>query len=162
MIHHHWAILIIEIHLQSKFYRISAYRHIDHHNSPLFHHKIHKHHPKVSIKLENFELNERRKNEPKLYSHSHIRSTFLIETGFSGPFDTNYVSHFYSGKGKQFGFNASPESAISPSISISSVATSASEVSDFFINVLLFSFFINFWLRRNNFRHSQIHSTQMI
>lgn len=47
---------------------------------------------------------------------------------FLGPFDNSYVSHFYSSnKNKGFGMNASPESAMSPSIS--SVATSASEVS---------------------------------
>lgn len=49
---------------------------------------------------------------------------------FLGPYDNSYVSaQFYStNKNKAFGLNASPESAMSPSIS--SVATSASEVSE--------------------------------
>lgn len=51
-----------------------------------------------------------------------------ILSSLSGPFDNSYVPHYYSSnKNKGFGLNASPESAMSPSIS--SVATSASEVS---------------------------------
>lgn len=60
------------------------------------------------------------------YFSLQIRVITLLKC-ISGGYDNSYVSHFYSSKNKAFGLNASPESAMSPSIS--SVATSASEVS---------------------------------
>lgn len=57
------------------------------------------------------------------------RFFFCIFQLSTGPFDNSYATSFYSSnKNKAFGLNASPESAMSPSIS--SVATSASEVSE--------------------------------
>lgn len=57
---------------------------------------------------------------------------------FPGPYDNSYVStqYYSSNKNKAFGLNASPESAMSPSIS--SVATSASEVSEPILDTLLY------------------------
>lgn len=47
---------------------------------------------------------------------------------FSAPFESNPAAGFYSSsKGRSFGMDESPEMALSPSIS--SIATSASEVS---------------------------------
>lgn len=57
---------------------------------------------------------------------------------FTAPFDSGQVTGFFnSGNGRSFGMNASPEMALSPSIS--SVATSASEVSFFWLLILYYS-----------------------
>lgn len=64
----------------------------------------------------------------KLHS-SNFSSLFQFCTFlFVAPFESNQAGGFFSSDmGRSFGMNASPEAALSPSIS--SVATSASEVS---------------------------------
>lgn len=68
-------------------------------------------------------------SESKVIANQWIQIIVSFFRSFAGPFDSGYGAQFYSSnKNKAFGMNASPESAMSPSIS--SVATSASEVSE--------------------------------
>lgn len=107
--------------------------------------------------------------------HVHLNVCNFSSVLFTGPFDNSYATNFYSpNKNKAFGLNASPESAMSPSIS--SVATSASEVSEpklCYLNVRncckskhRFSFSANcpcFVLRVNSWHdsiHAIVHSTK--
>lgn len=115
MTRHHLLVKMVPTsgaHHRWKFYQISAYHRIDRH----YHHKIHQIHNKHH-KVNKYTLP---------YISLQIRVITLLKC-ISGGYDNSYVSHFYSSKNKAFGMNASPESAMSPSIS--SVATSASEVS---------------------------------